>query len=159
MVSIWALVFAVAAGFCFVRGLLSMQQRKYRLSVVAFILAILMIAVGSGIAHNSFEANERIVQAQHAGHEALHAQIKADLETAEPGDILETSGSRMFVMYRRSPGSIDVRYIYYYAQNSVFYVDQLVLDHARVLKLGTPEYSAALTAEAESQFRNRRKQK
>jgi len=131
--------------------------------IVAF-AALSLAVMGIALIVDSFMINIREQEAkiaiEHKGHEVLHARIKSELITAEPGDILEIpNGERMFIMVRRYSGSIETRNIYASAESRQFYVGQLVLDHARVIKFGTPEHSATLVAEAEKRFSNLRKLK
>jgi len=133
-------------------------------SLVTLFVVIICVVLGWGLIINSCRSTVRDQEAriavEHKGHEILHAQLRADLEAAEPGDIIEMSnGERMFIMLHRSwLNLIKTRHIYASAESNSYSIDELVLDHARVFKLGTPEHAAALIAEVEKHFVNLRQQ-
>lgn len=159
--AMFGIVLLMLAGFFFwVFHVLIKTDRPLEACIIAFVVLFFVLA-GCGLVFDSCQTGIREQEAkialEHKGHEALHAQIKAELINAEPGDILMMpNGERMFVMFRRG-SEITARHIYASAEGDHFYVDQLVLEHARILKLGTPEYATALVAETEKVFSSLRR--
>lgn len=159
--AMFGVVLLMIAGFFFwVFHVLIRTGRPLGAVIIAFTV-LFFVASGSGLIFDSCKTSMREQQAkiarEHKGHEALHARIEAELMTAESGDILMMSnGERMFIMFKRG-SEITARHIYASAEGDHFYVDQLVLDHVRVLKLGTPEYATALVAETEKVFSSLRR--
>jgi len=156
--AVYGIVLLVFSSFCFLiwRQLIKVNHSP---QVWAIAFAALFFAVaGGGLVVDSCRTDLREREAkialEHKGHEALHARIKSELMSAEPGDILEVPNlTRMIIMFkRRSDGSISARRVYASTETNTFFVDRLVLEHARVLKLGTPEYATALVEEMEKDF-------
>jgi len=130
-----------------------------REKVVNWTLAVcLLVLIAFGVMfYAAIKRVEEVTVAAHIGHEKMHATMHAELETAEPGDLVALDDEYNPLVFlhaweedRRDQRRINDKILWFPPDAIVGApvgqsLSKLIQWHPRLIKKGTPEYSEALT--------------